>query len=910
MRFNVAQKSRKIVSIVLVLAFILGIFQGKGITFAYETKTGIIYVGTDALAPTRKEPSEEADIVRNFEFGKTVTIIDEATDANGDLWYLISYILKSTGESESSYIRSEYVKVDHAFAKGVLNANEVSIRDFAGTEGTNILIQINVGDTVELFYETTVDGKVWYRVRYQAPGVLDEYTGEVIPGEVYLGWMRDKYVDITEYYIDEAYKQELIAAGFPESYVSKLAVLHSRYPEWIFTPVKTGLKWQDVIKGETLKADGSSRPINMISSGYDDSMKSTHPDDYDWETNTWTIYDGDNWHAVHPDYLAYIMDPRNFFTEEYIFQFESLSYSESHNIEGVKAVIGSSFMSKDVVDSDGSMFNYATAFMQLGIETGVSPYHLVSRVRQEQGSKGTSSLISGTYKGYEGYYNYFNFGASGVTDKAVIESGLKYAKNQGWNTRYKSLKGGAEKIAKNYIARGQDTLYFQKFNVVWHDMLYGHQYMGAVLAPSSEAKSIAKAYTDKRQAFVFKIPVYEDMPETAVTFTPTGNPNNYLKEISVGGLSLSPTFRGSITDYTLTVDYAISSLDVNATPVVSKSTVTGNGLYPLEVGANTIKIMCESESGNERVYTLTVVREEYTEPEEPGPEDPGPEGPDPEDPGSSEPGSDNPDDPDTEPTEPEPSGPSGSENPSDSENPGSSEPGSDNPDDPSTEPTEPEPSEPTYTYTDLNQTMYVISGVNVRDLPVKTGNSLGILSKDQEVKVTGQCNETGWYRIEYKGKVGYVSNNYLTVTNPKPVIPPSASSEVYKIGKYLTGVQPGTTVADFLKGITLNGGATVKLLDKDGAEKTGVVGTGNVLAVYGDGKLVASYEIVIYGDVSGDGHINTLDAIKVNRYTIGLAALSGAYLEAADASRDTNVNTLDSIFINRFSIGLVTINQK
>ena len=78
-----------------------------------------------------------------------------------------------------------------------------------------------------------------------------------------------------------------------------------------------------------------------------------------------------------------------------------------------------------------------------------------------------------------------------------------------------------------------------------------------------------------------------------------------------------------------------------------------------------------------------------------------------------------------------------------------------------------------YTYTDKNATMYAKSAVNVRDLPSTDGKKLGALSKQQEVKVTGICKETGWYRISYKGKVGYVSNNYLvaktqTVVTPKP----------------------------------------------------------------------------------------------------------------------------------------------
>lgn len=71
-----------------------------------------------------------------------------------------------------------------------------------------------------------------------------------------------------------------------------------------------------------------------------------------------------------------------------------------------------------------------------------------------------------------------------------------------------------------------------------------------------------------------------------------------------------------------------------------------------------------------------------------------------------------------------------------------------------------EPASP-YSYTELSQTMYAQSTVNVRDLPEQTGAKLGSLSTNQEVTVTGQCNETGWYKISYNGGEGFVSNSYL-----------------------------------------------------------------------------------------------------------------------------------------------------
>ena len=99
-----------------------------------------------------------------------------------------------------------------------------------------------------------------------------------------------------------------------------------------------------------------------------------------------------------------------------------------------------------------------------------------------------------------------------------------------------------------------------------------------------------------------------------------------------------------------------------------------------------------------------------------------------------------------------------------------------------------EPSEPQYTYTDLNKTMYAKSSVNVRSLPSTDGQKLGGLSKGQEVSVTGQCNETGWYRIEYNGGVAYISSNYLTTTKPT-----ETSSNKNESGGAQSGETPSTS---------------------------------------------------------------------------------------------------------------------
>lgn len=84
--------------------------------------------------------------------------------------------------------------------------------------------------------------------------------------------------------------------------------------------------------------------------------------------------------------------------------------------------------------------------------------------------------------------------------------------------------------------------------------------------------------------------------------------------------------------------------------------------------------------------------------------------------------------------------------------------------------------EPAYTITEMNATKYAKSSVNVRDLPNTDGNRVGGLSTNQQVKVTGQCVETGWYQIELNGTVAYVSDSYLVDQKVAVTSTPSAST--------------------------------------------------------------------------------------------------------------------------------------
>ena len=259
--------------------------------------------------------------------------------------------------------------------------------------------------------------------------------------------------------------------------------------------------------------------------------------------------------------------------------------------------------------------SYVDIIMNAASESGVNPYILASMILQEQGSQGTGRSISGTVSGYQGYYNFFNIEAYQSGSMSAVERGLWWASQSGsylrpWNSIEKSIRGGSVYYGENYVKKGQDTLYLKKFNVQGSNP-YKHQYMTNVEGAAGEGAKLARAYTDemKKQALVFKIPVFNNMPETACAKpTVTGSPNNKLSGITIDGYSLTPTFNKDTEKYDLVVDSSVSSVNIRATAIDSKSTVSGAGSISLGSGTTIVKIQVKAENGDVRTYQVSIAK--------------------------------------------------------------------------------------------------------------------------------------------------------------------------------------------------------------------------------------------------------------------------------------------------------------
>ena len=365
-------------------------------------------------------------------------------------------------------------------------------------------------------------------------------------------------VPINNVYAATIYTQSLKSgiSSFPEEYQKALKQIKELHPNWTFEAYYTGISWDTVVLNENA-THGRNRVINSS--------------DLSWKCICGNVASG--YACASEGIVKYYLDPRNFLNEVNIFQFLEISYnSKIHNIDGIKSAVKGTFLDNEVTYTliekkevevekqivENAIVNslentisntvkntitkteivkeiqdveveytkhYAEIILEAAKKSNMSPYSIVTKIIQEVGTKGSSS-VSGTYEGYKGYYNFYNLGA--YDSGNAIVNGLKYARDKGWNNQYTAIIEGAEEIANSYTNAGQNTAYFYKWDVVGTKILesgktqkisgsdmFWHQYMTNVQDPTSQSKSLYNTYVknnviDKELNFI--IPIYDKMP--------------------------------------------------------------------------------------------------------------------------------------------------------------------------------------------------------------------------------------------------------------------------------------------------------------------------------------------------------------------------------------------------------------
>ena len=272
----------------------------------------------------------------------------------------------------------------------------------------------------------------------------------------------------------QSYKQYLLEQGFPESYVTKLAALHEKYPNWEFKVYNTGLDWQTAVNGE--RDPHSKQRIGVYES-------KSLPADYLCSCSKCKGVVQDSSYAASEKAVKYYMDPRNWLDEKHIFQFETTNGGSGQTREGVESILKGTWMYKSTVRYTNTYGNqklydstlkYSDIIMQAAAKSGLAPYYIASKIKQEVGSSSSSYAggSRGTVMPFQGIYNYFNIGAyNGANDGLAWAAGfLKVKDGQRANLYQKDENGNL--VLDVSLSSNQRMVYIDMDNTYFHVRLY------------------------------------------------------------------------------------------------------------------------------------------------------------------------------------------------------------------------------------------------------------------------------------------------------------------------------------------------------------------------------------------------------------------------------------------------------
>lgn len=444
------KKRKKIILNSLNILLVSGIAFSSIFTFPVQVEAETTYTGhvTGNDVRLRAEPQKPTDnknnILLELDLGQSVTVLKtEKIKGNGcsDGWYHVSY------GNITGYICSTYIRIDNydvydrpwtSPKKAIIGgAKFISNSYISRGQFTSYLKKFNVNpngyyDMYNHLYMSNImapssEARTSYDA-YKNNGLFDLPLAFNIPTYRH---MEDEYnrpggnlteVDIQKEVTDQAFETELDKQGFPESYKAALRALHSKHPNWTFTAMHTEERFSRAVLNFRI-----SGAVQGIEKYFEDMPKTECEGTYGGTYKNGFCQTEAGWYVPNDDTIGYYLDPRNFLTEKYILQFESLENSSNYTESVVQSILKNTYMSGiSILDNQ----SYASIFVEAGRVANVSSVYLVSLAKQETGTNGSISTSGAPFeyegKKYSGLYNFYNIGAVSSASSPV-KAGLVYA---------------------------------------------------------------------------------------------------------------------------------------------------------------------------------------------------------------------------------------------------------------------------------------------------------------------------------------------------------------------------------------------------------------------------------------------------------------------------------------------------
>lgn len=141
----------------------------------------------------------------------------------------------------------------------------------------------------------------------------------------------------------------------------------------------------------------------------------------------------------------------------------------------------------------------------------------------------------------------------------------------------------------------------------------------------------------------------------------------------------------------------------------------------------------------------------------------------------------------------------------------------------------------------------------------------------------------------------------VTFVDSKDLFPNLTKYFVDNVSDLIKNISKNTSVEDFTKNVDVKDNGKVKIYDTTGTtEITGNVGTGMIARVVNEyDENVLDLDVVVKGDVSGDGNISITDLVKVKRHLSQDEELTGVYEVAGNITDTGEIGITDLVKISR-----------
>lgn len=128
---------------------------------------------------------------------------------------------------------------------------------------------------------------------------------------------------------------------------------------------------------------------------------------------------------------------------------------------------------------------------------------------------------------------------------------------------------------------------------------------------------------------------------------------------------------------------------------------------------------------------------------------------------------------------------------------------------------------------------------------------------------------------------------------------------------YISGIPVGTNVSSLINNVKkASSFASIQIKDADGNIKNdSAFKTGDNVSITSAGET-KNYQVIIYGDIDGNGEINVIDLLLIQRQVFGYVNLAGVYKTAADVDKSgKDPDRVDLLLVQRQVFGYANIEQ-